>query len=102
MYEAIPSEVIRWLTTIAQEADQRGLSLYIVGGLARDLLLGISLQALANAKRKIDVDLAVQGDAISFAEALQNMAGGRFSKFEEFGTATWSRDLNYQLFPAEF
>ena len=51
---------------------------YLVGGTVRDILLG---------ERSFDVDIAVEGDAITFARALGDVLGGRAHPHERFGTA---------------
>ena len=51
---------------------------YLVGGTVRDLLLG---------ERGFDVDIAVEGDAIAFAESLALALGGRVRTHRTFGTA---------------
>jgi tRNA nucleotidyltransferase (CCA-adding enzyme) len=52
----------------------RGEGVYLVGGTVRDLLLG---------RKSLDVDLAVEGDAIEFARTL----GGEVTEHGRFGTA---------------
>jgi len=66
---------------IADEASRRGLTLYAVGGLPRDLLLN----RLAR-----DLDLVVEGDALPLARALSRMHGGRVATHPAFHTATWT------------
>ena len=57
----------------------KGLRVYIVGGVVRDLLLGREIQ---------DLDLMVEGDGISFAKDLANEIGVRkIVPFKKFGTA---------------
>ena len=59
-----------WLDLIrrvANEATQRGLPLYIVGGAVRDLVLDRPVN---------DFDLTVEGDAIALARALAAKHGG--------------------------
>jgi len=51
---------------------------YLVGGTVRDILLG---------ERSFDVDIAVEGDAISLAQSLADALGGRMRAHEKFGTA---------------
>jgi tRNA nucleotidyltransferase (CCA-adding enzyme) len=51
---------------------------YLVGGTVRDILLG---------EESFDVDIAVEGDAISLAKALAEALGGRFRPHAKFGTA---------------
>jgi len=60
-------------------ARRRGLSLYLVGGGVRDLLLERS---------HLDVDLAVEGDAASLAEELAAAVGARLAVHHRFGTAS--------------
>jgi tRNA nucleotidyltransferase (CCA-adding enzyme) len=52
----------------------RGEGVYLVGGAVRDLLLG---------RERLDLDLAVEGDAIEFARGL----GGEVTAHGRFGTA---------------
>lgn len=59
-------------------ADGGGVRLFLAGGSARDLLLG---------RDAIDLDLAVEGDAIALARAVAASTGGRVTKTTEFGTA---------------
>ncbi len=54
---------------------------YLVGGTVRDILLG---------EESFDVDIAVEGDAISFAYALARVLGGRATPHHKFGTAVVS------------
>ena len=57
----------------------KGLRVYIVGGVVRDLLLGREIQ---------DLDLMVEGDGISFAKDLANNIGvQKIVPFKKFGTA---------------
>src|SRR5512142_1935887 len=77
----------RWdlLQLVREEATQRGVPLYIVGGSVRDLLLG---------RRLNDFDLTVEGDAIALARALASKHGGRLTIHTKFGTAKWSLPKN--------
>jgi tRNA nucleotidyltransferase (CCA-adding enzyme) len=52
----------------------RGEGLYLVGGTVRDILLG---------RKSFDIDIAVEGDALAFAERL----GGEVTGHGRFGTA---------------
>src|ERR687892_29997 len=52
--------------------------IFLVGGTVRDILLG---------ERSFDVDIAVEGDAIAFAEAVAEALGGRAHPHERFGSA---------------
>ncbi|HET9910388.1 MAG TPA: hypothetical protein VFQ13_00795 [Anaerolineales bacterium] len=68
------------LRLVRDEATQRGLPLYIVGGSVRDLLLG---------RRLNDFDLTVEGDAIALASSLAAKHGGEVTAHKKFGTAKW-------------
>ena len=59
-------------------AEGRAIALYLVGGSVRDLLLG---------REQLDLDIAVEGDAIDLAQALA-AADGRVAVHPSFGTAS--------------
>jgi tRNA nucleotidyltransferase (CCA-adding enzyme) len=67
------------LTETIRVAQRQDLSLYLVGGGVRDLLLEHS---------HLDVDLAVEGDAASLAEEIAAAFGARLVVHRRFGTAT--------------
>lgn len=67
------------LTRIGCSADSLGVPVFLVGGAARDLLLGAE---------SVDVDVLVEGDAISFGQSLAGEFGARLTTHEKFGTAT--------------
>ncbi|MFW5772090.1 MAG: CBS domain-containing protein [Phototrophicaceae bacterium] len=71
------------LNAIAENARLRHLSLYMVGGVVRDLLLG---------RPNLDIDFVVEADAIDFATGLREMYGGEISSYRPFGTAKWLLD----------
>jgi tRNA nucleotidyltransferase (CCA-adding enzyme) len=66
------------LAETVKTARRRGVSLYLVGGGVRDLLLD---------RPHLDVDLAVEGDAASLAEELAAAVGARLTVHRRFGTA---------------
>ena len=76
----LSTERMQLLRLTAEEATQRGLPLYIVGGSVRDLVLGRSIN---------DFDLTVEGDAIALARALARKHGGGVTAHMKFGTAKW-------------
>jgi tRNA nucleotidyltransferase (CCA-adding enzyme) len=78
--KAIPLAHYELLSTLAREADQMNLPIYIVGGFVRDLLLG---------RNSVDFDIVVEGDAIYFVKQLVKSLGGRFVSHNRFGTAKW-------------
>src|SRR5215207_11228876 len=68
------------LQLVRDEATQRGLPLYMVGGSVRDLVLG---------RRLNDFDLTVEEDAITLARSLASKHGGGVTAHPKFGTAKW-------------
>ncbi len=66
---------------IASQARARGLHLYLVGGVVRDLLLGIANH---------DLDFALESDAKRFADELAVEYGGSVLAHRAFGTAVWT------------
>lgn len=70
---------------VARRAQERDLSLYLAGGMVRDLLLG---------QHNLDIDFVVEGDAIGFAKSLAVDAGGSVRMYQPFGTATWTLDTS--------
>lgn len=87
------------LERVAEVAAECTMSLWLVGGVVRDLL--------ADRPVEYDVDLVVEGDAIVLAHALAAALGGRVTAtYPPFGTATvellpspvgWSRGLHLDL-----
>ncbi|MBI3604101.1 MAG: CBS domain-containing protein, partial [Nitrospirae bacterium] len=76
--DRLPAKVVRLLQQAGELGDALGLSVYVVGGFVRDLLLGID---------NLDLDLVVEGDGIAFARALGRQVAARVKVHERFGTA---------------
>ncbi|MCP9456550.1 MAG: CBS domain-containing protein [Nitrospira sp.] len=74
----LPSHLVTVLEEAGQLADRCGVSLFVVGGCVRDLLLGIE---------NLDLDLVVEGDGIAFARRLAQTLHARVKTHERFGTA---------------
>lgn len=79
MEELLPAEILQLLRTIGMMAHQRGVSAYAVGGFVRDLILRY---------RNYDLDVVVEGDAISLAQALAKEKNGKIRTHKKFGTAS--------------
>jgi tRNA nucleotidyltransferase (CCA-adding enzyme) len=77
---ALPPHTLTLVRRVADTAYGMGDSLYFVGGLVRDLLLGTPI---------VDVDLVVEGDAVRLTRHLAQELGGRVVAHERFGTAKW-------------
>jgi tRNA nucleotidyltransferase (CCA-adding enzyme) len=74
----IPVRPLHLLKQIGRLADERGVAVYLVGGVVRDLLL----------KREIvDLDLTVEGDGIVFAQLVADRYRAGLAVFERFATA---------------
>lgn len=71
------------IESIAWHAQTMDLSLYLVGGVVRDLLLK---------RPNLDIDFVVESSAIELARALQVHYGGEVHSFQPFGTAKWILD----------
>jgi len=76
----LSSDQVRLIQLVADEASQSGLPLYIIGGSVRDLIIGSVIK---------DLDLTVEGDAISLAQSLGKHLGGKVTSHKKFGTAKW-------------
>lgn len=61
-------------------ADEMNMALYFVGGLVRDLLLGVKAK---------DIDMVVEGDAIALVRHMRQEYGGDIRSHAQFGTAKW-------------
>jgi tRNA nucleotidyltransferase (CCA-adding enzyme) len=77
--DSLSSEASSLLLALKKAASQRDVSLYLVGGPVRDLLLARPLK---------DLDLAVEGDAAALARDVAQCLGGKVVLHQRFGTAT--------------
>ncbi len=84
--ESLPTSLLDLVRETSQLAHEMGLRLYFVGGLVRDILLGIP---------NMDIDMVVEGDAIALARSLEKAHGGRIRTHTRFGTAKWLLDDNF-------
>ncbi len=76
--ERLPGPIVALLRAAGELGERLGVHVYVVGGIVRDLLLGIP---------NLDVDLVVEGDGIAFAQQLAAVRGARLHVHERFGTA---------------
>jgi tRNA nucleotidyltransferase (CCA-adding enzyme) len=74
----LPRRLVTLLEEAGQLADRCDVSLFVVGGCVRDLLLDIE---------NLDLDLVVEGDGIAFARKVGEMMHVRVKVHERFGTA---------------
>lgn len=88
------------LQLIGQEVDSLEYSVYVVGGFVRDLMLnGVGAAEAGSSAAppralSLDVDIVIEGDAITFAHRMQALYGGRVVEHKRFGTAKWQLDRN--------
>ncbi len=81
MAEAFPRLLLDLIRAIGARAAELGFTIYFVGGIVRDLLLGQPIG---------DVDLVVEGDAIVLGQALAEAYGGEIHTHSRFGTVKWT------------
>jgi tRNA nucleotidyltransferase (CCA-adding enzyme) len=85
----LPAEMVNLIQTAGSTAARQGDSLYLVGGVVRDLLLE---------KTNLDLDLVVEGNAIELAKQLAGTGPARLTIYPRFNTAKlewgkWSIDF---------
>ena len=73
-----PERVQNILNKIGEIGDRFNFPVFMVGGIVRDLFLGI---------KNYDLDIVVEGEGIKFARELRRDLGGRIKCHEKFGTA---------------
>ncbi len=73
----VPEPDLQLLRALGALADERGTTAYVVGGVVRDLLLGLP---------NYDMDVVVETDAPDFAEAAAALLGGSVKARTRFGT----------------
>ncbi|MDQ5866548.1 MAG: CCA tRNA nucleotidyltransferase [Chloroflexota bacterium] len=77
--QALPQGVRAPLQRVRVLAEERGWSVYLVGGFVRDALLGTPQK---------DIDLTVVGDGVALAQLLASELGTQAEVADRFGTAT--------------
>jgi len=75
----LPPDYQELLHIIGNLASLRGMSVYLVGGIVRDLMLGV---------KNFDLDIVVEGDGILLAEDLAGKFNARLIRHKRFRTAT--------------
>lgn len=80
---ALGESLAELVRIVAEQAQQEDIALYLVGGMVRDLLL---------ARKNLDLDFVLEGDAIAFSHRLASLFGGRLRGHAPFGTAKWLLD----------
>jgi len=78
MKDKLPGPIMNRLEEIGIMGTEGGVSIYVVGGFVRDLLLGFP---------NYDLDIVVEGNAIAFASRLAEKWKAGVRKHKKFGTA---------------
>lgn len=76
----LPAPLLQLLRQAGRTAEQSGNSLYLVGGVVRDLLLD---------RGSKDIDLMTTGDATKLVDKLGAASGAKPTLHKKFGTATF-------------
>ncbi|MFH1380751.1 MAG: CBS domain-containing protein, partial [Candidatus Omnitrophota bacterium] len=79
MKRVLPKEVRAILLSIGKLANRQHSRAFVVGGFVRDILLGV---------KNFDMDIVIEGDAISFGRKLANFFKGSHVAYPKFGTST--------------
>ncbi|WP_456436134.1 CBS domain-containing protein [Thermovibrio ammonificans] len=77
--KALPRELYSLIERIGEVAQELGLNAYLVGGFVRDLVIG---------RKNFDIDIVVEGDAVTFAKEVAKRLRAKVHTFERFKTAT--------------
>ena len=77
---ALGESAVRLIATVAEQAHAQDSSIYLAGGVVRDLALG---------RDNLDLDFVLEGDAIAFAAKLARIYGGDIERHIAFATAKW-------------
>ena len=85
MRQVLGDATARLVDIIAGQAQKKELSLFLVGGVVRDLLLNLPNQ---------DLDFVLESDAIRFTDELAGRFGGAVQTHRPFGTAKWMLDCS--------
>ena len=79
MERILPGEILALLKKIGALANHNHYTVFVVGGLVRDLILGA---------KNIDLDIVLEGDAIKFGSLVASQLGGTLVPHRRFGTAS--------------
>lgn len=88
MKEQLPEDVSNLLEEISLTAKVACVSVYLIGGIVRDILLGV---------QNDDIDIVVEGNGVTFTRKLQADSGGNVKIHDNFGTATWTHPTGLEI-----
>lgn len=86
----LPDDVRASLTSIGAIAEGAGVTIHVVGGFVRDMLLR---------RPNLDIDIVVEGDGVAFGELVASELGVRMTSHRRFGTAVlvFTRDFHIDI-----
>ncbi|MFA6141694.1 MAG: CBS domain-containing protein [Candidatus Omnitrophota bacterium] len=79
MSAILPKDIMGLLKKIGREGNSRGYSVFVVGGLVRDLMLGA---------KNLDLDIVVEGDAIKLGHVIAKKLDAALVIHRRFGTCS--------------
>jgi len=82
----LPGSLLELVKDINTQAAGRGARVYLVGGIVRDLLMGVPSLRSGSGLR-FDLDLVVEGDAVQLAQQVAATGRARLLARHRFGTA---------------
>src|SRR5699024_8749671 len=88
MHTQLPRNIYSLLKDISKSATKANVSVYLIGGIVRDIILG---------QPNDDIDIVVEGDGIAFAKQLHADYGGKVILHENFKTATWTDESGLEI-----
>ena len=77
--QRLPTRIFKIIRRVGNIAEDKGISVYIVGGFIRDILLGVE---------NLDLDIVIEGEAIAFVKFLKEKINIDTVTHPRFGTAT--------------
>jgi len=84
-----PARIFNIIKAVGKTADTKGLSIFLVGGTVRDILLRV---------KNYDLDFVIEGDALNLARILNRSFKGSLKQHRAFGTATITyRDVRLDI-----
>ena len=86
--QLLPKWLIKIIDDLGRLSDSQNVKTHLVGGFVRDLLLKYP---------NLDVDVVVEGDAITFAKRIVKKLGGRVRPHKKFGTAVVVLPNNFHI-----
>jgi tRNA nucleotidyltransferase (CCA-adding enzyme) len=87
----LPQPLLELVQNISDQAAKRGQKVYLVGGVVRDMLLGVPSP---RSRLRFDLDLVVEGDAVKLAQQVAKASQIKLLIHRRFGTAK----LKYENF----